>query len=137
MGLYLCRGSRAVLTDEGPLESALSYSDNTVVHVTLAEPRAELVARSQGCSSAADPRQLLDAEDLPPASELSAGGHVTLGWHPPRNATGESADVVVTGFRQEVTVTVAIGTWSGLDLKKVCSQRWCVPLNSTNMSVYR
>ena len=34
MGLYQWRGSRAVLIDVGPLEPALSYSSNTVVHVT-------------------------------------------------------------------------------------------------------
>ena len=59
------------------------------------------------------------------------------GWDPPRNATGESADIVVTGFRQEVTATVAIGTWSGLALRRVCCQRWCVPHNTTDMGLYR
>ena len=52
----------------------------------------------------------------------------------PGNATSERADVVVTGFQDEVTVNMAVGTWSGLDLRRVCCQEWCV--KSTNMGCF-
>ena len=58
-------------------------------------------------------------------------------WGPPGNATGEMADIVVTGFQEEVTVAVAVGTWSGLDLRNACCLQWGVTLNSTRMGVYR
>ena len=44
---------------------------------------------------------------------------------------------MVTGFQEDVTVTVAVGTWSGLDLRNACCLQWGVPLNSTSMGVYR
>ena len=44
---------------------------------------------------------------------------------------------MVTCFQEEVTMNVAVGTWSGLDLRRVCCQLWCVPLESTAMGIYR
>jgi hypothetical protein len=130
MELYQWQGSLAVLIDVGPLEAAICYSENTVVKITLKEPEAA-EASSQNRRAAAGPDQPSNEGDDTPVQ------HVSAAWDPPSNATGESADIVVTGFQEDLTVTVVVGTWSGLDLRRACCQQWGIPLKSTNMGVYR
>ena len=69
MELYEWNGSLDVLTDVGPLEAAVCYSENTVVNITL-RPEAA-VASSQDQRAAADPDQLSVECDEPSVQPLS------------------------------------------------------------------
>ena len=42
--------------------------------------------------------------------------------------------MVVLGLHGELHVTVPVGAWTCLDLRKVCCQRWGVTLPSTDMT---
>ena len=68
---------------------------------------------------------------------LSADGHVSVDWNPPGSSEDRWADVLVTGLHEDASVRVAVGAWSGLDLRMVCCQIWCVPLESTGMGLYQ
>ena len=62
-------------------------------------------------------------------------------WKPPSNTTGVHVHVVVVGLghgvHRELHVTVPVGAWTCLDLRKVCCQRWDVPLHSTDRTHWR
>ena len=80
------------------------------------EAAAPLDVRSQAPDPPDGPGQPPDPRSVP----LSADGHVSVDWNPPGSSEDRWADVLVTGIHEDASVMVAVGAWSGLDLRMVC-----------------
>ena len=146
MELYLWQGDLAALTDEDSLDIAINFSSPDIrVRVSRRphshQPSAFPPVEAGASLSVNDPiPSPLDSDDHhqdpggnPSGYELTAVGHVTAGWSPPGNATGDIAVITVVGHQENIKVEGAVGTWTGLDFRRVCCQRWCVPLASMSM----
>ena len=110
-----------------------------VAYVQSFAKKAAAAAKAWEAAAAERVAATLVSEQQAPAEqqEQQAPAEQQAPWNPPSNTTGINVHVVVLGLHGELHVTVPVGAWTCLDLRKVCCQRWGVTLPSTDMTQCR